>query len=156
MLLLGVRTLRQAMQMRAIRNDARHFMTRDQTRIRIARQVKWFYNVYKPMLSEGLWECFLATDGRFVVGYGQVRKMHGKWWVTGIIKKEHRGQGYGRKLFAALTANAARRSPGGAVWLEVLKSNIRARTLYESLGYSMTAYVTTDNREIIVMVKETQ
>lgn len=152
MSIVGVRTLRQAMQMRVIRNEARIFMTRDQTLITRSRQIRWFYTVYKPMLRLGKWECFLLQKGQRIVGYGQIRCDSKHCWVTGIIGTGERGQGFGRELFEFLTREAIFRK--GGAWLEVLASNLRARNLYESMGYKVKMWATVGGREILTMSTE--
>lgn len=133
--IVPVRTLRQALRMRAVRNRVRQFLTHDQSQIGVVRQAGWFLREYRTGLRAGSIEAWLVTTGRGrAVGYGIVRWDRGRWWVTGALVPEGRGVGLGRRLFEFLTLDALSRGRGEA-WLDVLDGNGRARRLYESLGY---------------------
>lgn len=111
---------------REIRNECRMFMTRHVDEITQGQQAAW-------------WSKFDHTRARLYlymypdlgsVGFGYVRKDdHEKVWITGGLIDGARGQGLGRDIFRHLTAHS------DVVWLEVRKTNVRARRLYESLGY---------------------
>lgn len=130
-----VETDAQAEHMRRIRNSVRHFMTRNQNFISWRDQHLWFNSVYLPQFNEGVMEAFLARSGDVLVGYGIVAVKEGRQWITGAISASSRGRGLGRQLFEQLTLKACENSPD--VWLEVLKTNKRALSLYLSLQYSV-------------------
>lgn len=59
-----------------------------------------------------------------------------RFLVDGLcVAREARGQGIGSALMAALMAEASARGYG-AIRLEVIDTNIRARALYERLGFA--------------------
>jgi GNAT superfamily N-acetyltransferase len=60
-------------------------------------------------------------------------------WVNDVlIEPEHRGKGYGRAIMTAAEAEVAARGVD-RIALNVFAHNTPARTLYESLGYEVTA-----------------
>lgn len=133
MLITPVRTFAAAQQMRAIRNGVAPYMTQNRQQIGWLRQAWWFWRVYAPALKAGTMKAWLLWAGEFPVGYGLMRSHQGRWWVTGGLVPHARGQGYGRMLFTKLTQAATYKA--GEAWLEVRMDNLRARRLYEWLGY---------------------
>lgn len=134
-ILVPVRSLGDAMALRRVRNGVRRFLTRDTSEIGWLRQVRWWW-AYRAAFEDGGVVAWLVcpTWGRPAIGYGLLRRDPGRrWWVTGAIVEGARGYGYGRALFATLTAAAIAR--GREAWLEVREDNAPARRLYESLGY---------------------
>lgn len=131
-----------ALQMLAIRNSCRAFMTRNQAEISEAEQLEW----WPRMLADGAITCFLffladseelslgimapAEGHPLPVGYGIIRLADGKRWVTGGLLPEQRGKGFGSALFAHLAAQTSEDT-----WLEVLHTNVAGRRTYEKLGY---------------------
>ncbi|ARJ04469.1 hypothetical protein GCM10010988_32550 [Cnuibacter physcomitrellae] len=61
------------------------------------------------------------------------------WWVLDVeIDEEHRGKGYGRAAMR-LAEEEARARGGDRIGLNVFGPNTVARSLYDSLGYRVTA-----------------
>lgn len=61
------------------------------------------------------------------------------WWVLDVeIDEEHRGRGYGRAAMR-LAEEEARARGGERIGLNVFGPNVVARSLYDSLGYRVTA-----------------
>lgn len=134
-----VRTREQVEKLRRVRNACRSFMTRDQSWISPVRQEEWWTERDRRAVK-----VFLYRSGasRTVVGYGLLRKSQRKTWLSGGLLARFRGKGLGRALFLHLCAEA-----GGATHLEVLRSNVRARKTYASLGF----VVVRRRRDLIVM-----
>ncbi|WP_420904642.1 ribosomal protein S18-alanine N-acetyltransferase [Candidatus Magnetaquiglobus chichijimensis] len=92
------------------------------------------------MLAEELtlegWRKVLLTPERTVVGYAVARLIYDEWHllILGVAPKFWR-RGLGRALVADLLGEARART-GGTVLLEVRASNVPARRLYESLGFT--------------------
>lgn len=112
-------------RMRQIRNDSCAFMTRYQQPISEPEQSVWWQG-----LDHRKCRCFLAWEGDTAIGYGLIATEDGKSWLTGAIRPEDRGKGYGRALFRRLI-HLAPAQP----WLEVLETNERAHRLYRDLGF---------------------
>jgi ribosomal protein S18 acetylase RimI-like enzyme len=71
-----------------------------------------------------------------IVGEGLLSPAHGDGYITlGIlVHKEYRGQGVGRRLMRAMEGEA-RRLGKRRICLTVWSANLRALSLYTSLGY---------------------
>lgn len=65
------------------------------------------------------------------------------------VYPQYRGEGLGKRIMN-LAEHIARRDSAPEVWLRVDKGNARARGLYESLGYRVTA----ERDEDVEMTKE--
>jgi ribosomal protein S18 acetylase RimI-like enzyme len=147
-----VRDLLDVEAMRVVRNACREYMTRDTKEITPAAQAAWWANLTAGDPDFETWKPHLVWDGSTVLGYGIL--WHGErvqarqwavwlnaWWLTGGLLPGVRGKGYGRWLFERLIELA-----GDHAWLEVRADNIRARMLYESLGFKFVSGDATHNR----------
>ena len=87
----------------------------------------------------------LETDGK-TVGFGLTAKTYSReaggkvlWLEELFVLEEYRSCGLGKEFFAIAEADA--REKGFArIRLEVEEENVRARTLYERLGYQPLGY----------------
>lgn len=134
--IVPVTTLKQALVVRQIRNACREYMTRDQSKVSFFKQLRWWF--FKPKTRRVV----MVTNHGYEIGYGVINGNE----ITGCILKDWRGEGAGRFLFEYLTREVPK--PGS---LEVLSSNIRARRLYESLGWK---YVNWSKWSIGLKVRE--
>lgn len=116
---------------RLIRNTCRDFMTRDTHKISIIGQLRWCLEYRKN--SE--WWCYIARVNNLSVGYGLVRFIDGKFWLSGGLLPELRGKGLGEKIFRNLI-NKFIKVP--ELYLEVLDTNEGAYKLYTKLGFIKT------------------
>lgn len=87
----------------------------------------------------------LFSDGK-AVGFGLVAKTYSReaggmvlWLEELFILEEYRSRGLGREFFSAVEAYA-RENGYARIRLEVEADNVRARSLYERLGYLPLAY----------------
>lgn len=87
----------------------------------------------------------LFSDGK-AVGFGLVAKTYSReaggmvlWLEELFILEEYRSRGLGREFFSAAEAYA-RENGYARIRLEVEADNIRARSLYERLGYLPLEY----------------
>lgn len=79
----------------------------------------------------------VALDGERIVGFGFLGVRARRGWVGGVgVIPSHRGRGIARQVMADLLDNA-RHQELETVQLEVIEDNVAARTLYESLGFSV-------------------
>lgn len=96
--------------------------------------------------ADGGWPEMRAVYGATGAGWriGVLRLMHNEvdninFLVDGIsVAREARGQGIGSALVMAL-CDEGRRRGYGTIRLDVIAENIRARALYERLGFEVTA-----------------
>jgi len=123
--------LEDAEVMRQIRNSCRQFMTRNTLEIGEDEQMIWFLtleNTTRPFLLVA------DVENQPKVGYGLIREIDGKLWLSGGILPEWRGQGLGKRLFAEM-ARIVNVVDKRTCWLEVRSSNSPARRTYQSLGF---------------------
>lgn len=127
-----VETLRQ------IRNDCRQCMTRYQDEITRSQQTAWWNSLDRRKTRP-----FLLKQGYEPIGYGLIRRDEkDRLWLTGALKEEYRGNGYGRFLFQSLVDLCE-----GECWLEVWQDNVPALRLYESLGFEVQGATVGGNGE---------
>lgn len=138
--------------LRQIRNSCREFMTRDNHEITEEEQVAWWAKIdHKTCIPLLLTvKTFLTTGGPLLkscsIGYGLLRKEGERWWLSGGLLPQWRGQGWGTALFTLLLLKAPR-----PVYLEVKLSNAKAVRLYAKLGFTPTKV--DPDADLMVMVK---
>lgn len=137
-----------ALEMSAMRNQVRLFMTHNQAEILPEQQLEWYRDVYIPSHEQDELHGFVVRDGIDPIGYGLISLRDQKWWVSGGLIADARGKGAGRFLFEQMTLIAHEDLGADEVWLDVLRGNERAQNLYRSLGYRAVK----DTAEMIVMV----
>lgn len=133
--LIDVHTPSQVESLRIIRNECRRFMTRDTTFVSPGQQALWFGALDRAQMHPYL----LAPDAAGEpLGYGLIRLDDNASLISGGLREKHWGQGIGMQLFALLIEKA-RELSDASVELEVLESNVRARRVYEKLGFTPLA-----------------
>lgn len=137
-----------ALEMSAMRNQVRTFMTHNQAEILPAEQLEWHRDVYIPSHNDDELHGFVVRDGIDPIGYGLISLRDQRWWVSGGLIADARGKGAGRFLFEQMTLIAHEDLGADEVWLDVLRGNERAQNLYRSLGYQAVQ----DTAEMLVMV----
>ena len=123
-------------QVRQIRNECRAYMTRSTEPIGPAQQIAWWRGLDKNENLLLIFDASGITDGigwTTVAGYGLMRLIAGKWWLSGGLTREFQGRGLGKDLFGSLIKAA-----NGPSWLEVLEHNTRAFKTYQALGFVET------------------
>lgn|SRR5574341_727751 len=147
-MLIRVMEIGQAEHMRQIRNSCRQFMTNDQREISVDDQQRWFQSI---IVSDAVLP-FLYQPQADPIGYGLLRRIDDRWWVSGGLLPDHRGRGHGRALFAELAAYVE--GFGETCWLTVFESNIAARRTYETLGFVfIERTVSADDVSAIITMK---
>ena len=115
-----------------IRNSVRHYMTWDQSVVDPKKQWRW-YKSLNPNENR-LYACVLDDE---CVGYGMITLRHGCFWLTGAIKPNYHGMGFGKALFHHLIQQCKRWDPSKEIWLDVWEWNDRAVKLYIKLGFEL-------------------
>jgi ribosomal protein S18 acetylase RimI-like enzyme len=135
--LMEVDSVSKAESLRVMRNECRKYMTRHTDLITAEQQSAWFLSLDRtrlvPFLFVESWHgaCFLP------VGYGVVRRENGYSVLSGGLTEDYRGNGLGKALFKCLIAKSDELLDL-PIALEVLLSNVRAQSLYTSLGFVIT------------------
>ena len=137
-----------ALEMSAMRNQVRTFMTHNQAEILPEQQLEWYRDVYIPSHEADELFGYVVRDGIDPIGYGLISLRDQKYWVSGGLIADARGKGAGHTLFEHMTLFVHENLGADEVWLDVLRGNERAQKLYRSLGYRAVR----DNAEMIVMV----
>ncbi len=126
-------TPEDAEAMRLVRNSCREFMTFDTHEISVEEQQQWFARLDRQRTEPYVLHQGVETR---IIGYGLIsRREWDRWYVSGGLLPEWRGQGYGLRLFRALVDNVRRKNE--PCWLAVRPDNERAKRLYESLGFEV-------------------
>lgn len=118
---------------RTIRNECRNFMTRNKNLITCEEQQSWWKNLDKT--NNNLYVLYKIECGvvSYPIGYGYVRVENNEVLLTGGLIESERGKGFGGKLFKCLVENSKKfKLP---IKLELLKTNTKAFTVYNSLGF---------------------
>lgn len=136
-----------ALEVRKIRNQCRSFMTNDTSAISYIKQLAWYLKAYRNENKNGESTCYLFKSNNNNSGFGYVRKIAGKYWITGGLSPDQRGKGLGKILFKRLIEQI----PGESVWLEVLLSNSVARKLYNELGFREIKESDINGKKIVIM-----
>ncbi len=131
----------QAEQMRVIRNSCREFMTNDRHEITPEEQQAWFDSIhdshlvwpflYKPRPTARYPEPF---------GYGLIRRLGDKWWLSGGLLPAWRGKGYGTDLFCEL-AHFVHDQLEDTAYLTVWEHNLVAIATYKKIGFVFDAMI---------------
>lgn len=116
--------------LRQLRNSCRFYMTRSQNEIGVEQQELWYNSLSDNVVP------YVYLEGTKPYGYGLIVYQNDCAFLTAALEKNIRGQGFGRKIFSELIQIAKQKS--NKICLEVLKSNLCARKLYESLGFIQT------------------
>lgn len=127
--------------LRTLRNSCREYMTRSRDEILPEQQKEWFNS-----LSDNLIPYVYIIDSK-PSGYGIIVYQNDCAFLTAALEENIRGQGFGRKIFSDLIDIAKQKV--NKICLEVLKSNTRARKLYESLGF-----VEVNRNDIVIFLEK--
>ena len=116
------------LHLRNIRNEARFFLTNNQSHISIYRQLLFYF--FKPSNLS----FFLATQGGFVVGYLGITHDKSKncFLVTEVVREDFRGMGIGIQM---LDFAKDRYSPLVA---EIFKDNNPSINLHLKAGFRVS------------------
>lgn len=102
----------------------------------------WSYESIRKDVEENVVACWLVLDD----GGGKVLAYAAMWFVLDeahvcnvAVHPDHRGRGYGRKIFGALVETAQKNSMS-LMELEVRRSNLIAQNLYHSFGFIDVGY----------------
>lgn len=122
--------------MREFRNECREFMTHNTAEIMEDEQIEWYRETYLPARQKGeLFGYIVRREDEEAIGYGLISKRDGRWWVSGGLSEDARGEGAGHFLFQEMTMMIHEDLRSEEAWLDVLNENEAARRLYEKLGY---------------------
>ncbi|HOE65354.1 MAG TPA: ribosomal protein S18-alanine N-acetyltransferase [Candidatus Hydrogenedentes bacterium] len=118
----------------------------------------WTVGMFRQEIESNLSHFYVMELGDELVGYGGFWLVLDEAHVTSVtIKNSQRRKGLGRALMTFLL-DKAREAEARIATLEVRVSNVRARSLYESLGFQSVGlrkgYYPKTNEDAVVMLKE--
>lgn len=118
----------------------------------------WSRRAFLNELENPHCDCFVALEGKDVLGYACIRDIMGEGHIMKLaVHPAARGSGIGRKL-ALKVVNDLRGHGCGRVQLEVRISNAPAIRLYESLGFrkagTRKSYYPPSSEDALVMELE--
>lgn len=142
-----IKNLIDAYKIASIRNECRHNMTNSSDKISLFAQTKWYFRTYKAEYYKGTMLCLLFKLNNEDIGFGFIKKLSNKYWITGGLISDMRGKGLGSVLFKNIISLVS----SSSVWLEVLESNIAAKKIYIKLGFKKKKIIERDKRRIILM-----
>lgn len=112
-----------------IRNECASFMTRHTAQISDSEQAAFIHEWDESKQWAWLW---YKTSDPSAIGFSYMYEDEdGKRWATFGLRESARGQGYGRELVEHACWAAQ-----GELWIEVRNDNVRARKLYDRLGFA--------------------
>jgi len=120
-----------AFTVRRIRNECKDFMTNNPNNISVVGQLSWYFKTYVPENKKKNITCFLFKHKKTNLGYALIKKVENRYFITGGLRKNQRGKGYGKLLFEEIIKNV----PSREVFLDVLEGNMIAKKLYSDLGF---------------------
>lgn len=123
----------QALDMAAVRNTGRKFMTHDKKKITTKDQIEWFHNVY--LKQRYMMFGFVGYCGPKAAAYGLINLIKGDYWLSGAVVPELKGRGFGRQMFTHLIDFVYNQLGDTKIMLDVQEDNIPAQELYKSLGF---------------------
>lgn len=125
--------LSDAQILREIRNECKDFMTKSAEYITEEQQTKWFNSLDRDSIK--IYLMFESYHGAAfkILGFGYCKRDGDETYLTGGLKEDCRGKGYGKALFLHLLNSA--KSFNTKITLEVLNTNVRAERLYRSIGF---------------------
>jgi RimJ/RimL family protein N-acetyltransferase len=126
-----VRSLRDALAVRKIRNEGCSYLTNDQNKISVLGQVNWYYSFFKNQVD---YQLYLLMD-KVPVGYGAIHKEGKKWYITEVVKEKFRHKGYGTIILFALKEFA--KLEESQLIAEIWASNKKSIALHIKHGFKL-------------------
>lgn len=127
-----VNEFKDRLTMLTIRNepDIRRWMTSERDPISIIDSEVWWAK------NRGSIEAYLYDTGEQTVGFGMLRTVAEKQWVTLGVLAEHRGLGFGAKIYEHLASVAS-----GEAWAEISTDNMRSYMAASRAGFKFVEFV---------------
>jgi ribosomal protein S18 acetylase RimI-like enzyme len=105
---------------------------------------------YKKMAEKREMVCYLLNSPESEpIGFGVVRLIDGKYWLTGGLLEKERAKGYGQILFQKLVEV----TPSNEVWLDVLTTNKVGQHVYQKLGFREVERSKKDKGKKLIIMK---
>lgn len=129
--LVPATSMADAEAMRLARNSCREFMTNSTAAITEDEQAQWFVSLDRSVIRPYIFK--INFEDVQVAGYGLIRLIDSRWWLSGGLLPEFRNRGYGKMLFRAMAMSL--KEERKSAWLTVRQDNTIAIRCYESIGF---------------------
>jgi RimJ/RimL family protein N-acetyltransferase len=139
--------LRQAMQVRSLRNACRLDLTNSRNHIGVFRQLQWYFQNYQSDKKTASYRLYLLYDEQnSPVGYGALALREEELFLTECVAPAYRGRGYGFVILQRLIeiASAERRCLMADIWA----TNTPSLALHKKAGFELVSRATKDGREL--------
>jgi len=147
MFLKLVDNLREAMQVRELRNSCRDYLTNNRAHIGIGRQLFWYFRYYRNAKATGKYRLYIWYDDRGVaLGYGALALDDGKLLITECVATKHRGRGHGSSILDRLVRIALEEKRD--LVAEIWATNEGSVALHEKAGFKLESRRTKGGEEI--------
>ncbi len=147
MLLKLVDSLRDALQVRTLRNSCREYLTNHTVHIGVPQQLLWYFQYYRDAKQTEQYRLYLWYDDLGLpVGYGALSLEDGKLLITECVGTKHRGLGHGGLILACLVRIA--REEKRDLVAEIWATNKASVALHEKAGFKLKSSRNKGGQEI--------
>ena len=147
MFLKLVENLKEAMQVRTLRNSCREYLTNHTAHIGIRQQLLWYFQYYRNAKQTEKYRLYLWYDDRGVpLGYGALALDDGKLLITECVATKHRGLGHGGSNPGPLRSYCLRGKTDMVA--EIWAMNGGSVALHEKAGFKLESRRTKGGEEI--------
>jgi len=142
-----VESLREAMQVRRLRNECRAQLTNSKDHIGLLKQSRWYFQNYRSAKKTGNYRLYLLYDERgSAVGYGALALNDGKLLITECVGLSYRGRKYGRLILDSLIHLAS--AEGRDLVAEIWADNVSSLALHRGAGFALEAQLMKAGEEL--------
>jgi L-amino acid N-acyltransferase YncA len=142
-----VESLREAMQVRRLRNECRAQLTNSKDHIGILKQSRWYFTHYRSAKKAATYRLFLLYDEHdLAVGYGALAFSNGRLLTTECVGRSYRGRKYGRVILDNLIRVAS--TEGRDLVAEIWATNVSSLALHQSAGFALESQIMRAGEEL--------
>jgi GNAT superfamily N-acetyltransferase len=142
-----VDSLREAMQVRRLRNECRAQLTNSRDYIGVLKQSHWYFQNYRSAKKAAHYRLYLLYDERdSAVGYGALALNDGKLLITECVGLAYRGRKYGRVILDNLVHVAS--AEGRDLVAEIWATNVSSLALHRSAGFALESQTMKAGKEL--------
>lgn len=142
-----VESLREALQVRELRNSCRQDLTNHREHISVLRQVRWYFTDYRTAKRSFQYRLYLLRDElQSPVGYGALYLRNEELFITECVAPKYRGQGHGRIILQQLIEIA--RSEQRNLVAEIWARNTPSLALHRKAGFEIESSYGREGEEL--------
>jgi len=139
--------LREAMQVRVLRNACRRHLTNSREHIGFFRQLRWYFKNYRGDRKTASYRLYLLYDEQnSPVGYGALAFRNEKLFITECVDRAYRGRGYGLFMVQRLIEIAAEEKH--SLVADIWANNAPSLALHKKAGFELVSRATKEGQEL--------